>query len=79
MPNSGPVLIQVDLAEYEALKQTALKMDCLREAGVDNWEGYAGAMQRFNAELVARGEVLVRQAEGEPATDSRIDPTAPEA
>lgn len=40
--------INIPLAEYKDLKQAALKLQCLKNAGVDNWDWYDDAMEEFN-------------------------------
>lgn len=41
---------------YEELKENALFLQCLREAGVDNWEGFHQANLLYQA--VTNGEDL---------------------
>lgn len=36
----GVELVIVSKLEYEGLKDACRYLDCLREAGVDNWVGY---------------------------------------
>lgn len=33
--------------EYESLLQSAFRLRCLENAGVDNWSGYEYAMEEF--------------------------------
>lgn len=42
--------ITISISEYESLKSEAFKVQCLENAGVDNWNGYSEAMQEFYAE-----------------------------
>lgn len=39
--------ITISKAEYECLRNRDFKLDCLENAGVDNWEGYDFAMEEF--------------------------------
>ena len=34
-------------SEYESLKDRDFKLECLENAGVDNWEGYDFAMEEY--------------------------------
>lgn len=34
--------------EYELLAEDSLFLNCLRNAGVDNWDGYEFAQEEFN-------------------------------
>lgn len=42
-------MITITKREYDALKRAELKLDCLEEAGVDNWCGYSEAMKLFRS------------------------------
>jgi hypothetical protein len=48
MPLMEPgVYTTIPLAEYLELKEAARKLQCLEDAGVDNWESYHYAMEVF--------------------------------
>jgi len=38
-----PTMITITLAEYNSLKESESWLQCLENAGVDNWEGYCFA------------------------------------
>ena len=44
--------VRILQVEYKRLLEIELFFDCLRDAGVDNWEGYAEAMEDFNELLL---------------------------
>ncbi len=43
-------MISIPASEYEDLKEDQRLLDCLRGAGVDNWEGYSEAVALFEDE-----------------------------
>jgi hypothetical protein len=43
--HEGDETITISVAEYEELKNDSLFLDCLRSAGVDNWDGYSYAQE----------------------------------
>ena len=40
-------VVTISMKEYDSLLDDAFLLQCLRNAGVDNWEGYHYAMQEF--------------------------------
>jgi phage pi2 protein 07 len=42
--------ITITKDEYDELIEDRKFLDCLRSAGVDNWEGYDFAIEMFNEE-----------------------------
>lgn len=42
--------ITISKSQYEELLSDSKFLDCLRAAGVDNWEGYGDACQQFQEE-----------------------------
>jgi len=42
--------ITISKKEYESLKEDARWLQCLENAGVDNWEGYDYARELLNEE-----------------------------
>ena len=40
--------VTISFTEYLILKEDSLMLQCLNEAGVDNWEGYSDACQLFS-------------------------------
>lgn len=42
--------VTISKEEYESLKEDALWLQCLENAGVDNWEGYDYARELLNEE-----------------------------
>jgi len=44
---NDPLTIEITVKEYDRLKQARDILNALREAGVDNWEGYGEAMQQY--------------------------------
>jgi hypothetical protein len=40
--------VLVDITEYRDLKEAALLLRCLEDAGVDNWDGYSYAYAEFD-------------------------------
>lgn len=38
---------QIENAEYERLKRDSLKLQALEEGGVDNWDWYGDAIERY--------------------------------
>lgn len=40
-------MISISLEEYEELKREQVFLECLREAGVDNWNGYEYAVELY--------------------------------
>jgi len=39
--------ITISKEEYDELKSDARFLDCLRAAGVDNWDGYGFALEEY--------------------------------
>ena len=39
--------IAISKNKHDSLQQRALKLACLEDAGVDNWEGYGYAMEAY--------------------------------
>ena len=48
MTKSPGSTITIPFDEYEALKLTELKLECLDEGGVDNWDWYGSAMKCYS-------------------------------
>lgn len=46
------IRIEVDADYYFALERDAIKLQCLMDFGVDNWEGYDLAMDAYREEVV---------------------------
>ncbi len=42
--------ITINKAEYDALKEAELMLQCLESCGVNNWEGYEYALDTFEEE-----------------------------
>lgn len=40
-------VITIPLTEYNTLTKDSIFLECLNEAGVDNWEGYDEAIHSF--------------------------------
>ena len=40
--------VTITLKEYESLNDSLRWLDCLELAGVDNWDGYEEALDRYN-------------------------------
>lgn len=40
-------MIAITKAEYDQLIEESIMLDCLKAAGVDNWDGYELAMEMF--------------------------------
>ena len=49
MPEAETVVISKK--EYEELKKDSMRLSCLFNAGVDNWEWYGDAMQEYRKEI----------------------------
>jgi hypothetical protein len=47
--------VVIPLEEYEKLKADQDFLECLRAAGVDNWQGYEMAMDYYNGDEDAIG------------------------
>lgn len=45
-----PGHIQIPIEEYNELCQNSLFLNCLENAGVDNWEGYEYAIEEYQEE-----------------------------
>lgn len=45
-----PNKVTIDKKVYESLQQDVRKLQCLENAGVDNWDGYGYAMEEFYGE-----------------------------
>ena len=43
--------VTISKAEYARLSDEAARMDALREAGVDNWQGWDDAMKIYRESL----------------------------
>lgn len=43
-------LVTMNLDDYGELFDDSLFLNCLRNAGVDNWDGYDLACEEFNSE-----------------------------
>ena len=39
--------VTISRAEYDSLKDSEFKLECLEGAGVDNWNGYSYAMEEY--------------------------------
>jgi hypothetical protein len=50
MSDHEDVFITITKEEYERLQADCFFLECLRNAGVDNWEGYEYACEQFNSE-----------------------------
>jgi len=46
-----PEMVTITKKEYESLKKDSLQLMCLKSWGVDNWDGFSGAMEDYHAEL----------------------------
>ena len=46
------IRIEVDADYYFALERDAIKLQCLMDCGVDNWDGYEAAMDAYREEVV---------------------------
>lgn len=42
-------MVTITKAEYEELQKDVFFLNCLRNAGVDNWDGYDFAIEEFNS------------------------------
>lgn len=42
--------ITIPIEEYRDLSERAEKYDCVRAAGVDNWDGWEYAMEMYNGD-----------------------------
>jgi hypothetical protein len=49
MNNMDSTMILVDADEYEELQDAQLMLQCLENAGVDNWDGYSEALREYNS------------------------------
>lgn len=47
--NEDQILVDADL--FEALNRDAIKLQCLMDCGVDNWEGYESALEAYRSEV----------------------------
>ena len=47
----SPLMVTITADEYDHLTRDSLLLDCLRGAGVDNWEGWDFAIDQFNEML----------------------------
>ncbi len=45
--------VLIDIKEYRDLKEDALMLRCLENAGVDNWDGYSYADEEYDEFLEA--------------------------
>jgi hypothetical protein len=50
VPGCAPEGIAITKEEYATLLDAQRFLDCLRAAGVDNWEGYDYAIDAYNGE-----------------------------
>ena len=41
--------ILIDVDEYEELQDAQLMLQCLENAGVDNWDGYSDAVREYTS------------------------------
>lgn len=48
---SNPIRVDVDADYFFALERDAVKLQCLMDTGVDNWEGYKAAMSAYRDEV----------------------------
>jgi hypothetical protein len=51
MQNLNEPTMIITVEEFERLKALEFKLQCLKNAGVDNWEGYDFAMEEYHNEL----------------------------
>lgn len=54
--NPAPTVTIFD-TEYQRLKSAETMLTCLQNAGVDNWDGYAGAMLEFETLELTESEL----------------------
>lgn len=47
---SDSTMVTISMDEYLALLDSQFMLDCLQNYGVDNWEGYDGAMEDYNTD-----------------------------
>ena len=47
---SDPNMVTIPIGEYTSLLDAALRLQCLEDAGVDNWDGYDFAMEAYGDE-----------------------------
>ena len=45
--------VLIDIKEYRDLKEESLMLQCLENAGVDNWDGYSYANEDYYESLEA--------------------------
>lgn len=45
----GDKMVTISEEEYDKLREDQFRLECLQDAGVDNWDGYAIALEYFNA------------------------------
>lgn len=43
-----PGMISIPIEQYNSLQEESLFLNCLRNAGVDNWDWYDEAVKEFN-------------------------------
>ena len=43
-------MITISVKEYEELQDDSFLLNCLRNAGVDNWEGWDYALEEYHGE-----------------------------
>jgi len=48
MDSTNEEMITITVKEYEKLKKDAQLLQCLYNAGVDNWEWYGEALNEYN-------------------------------
>jgi hypothetical protein len=48
--NLSKDVVTISRKEYDSLVEDAFLLECLRNAGVDNWEGWDYALQEFHNE-----------------------------
>lgn len=41
-------MVTIKKSEYDSLNDDSLFLNCLRNAGVDNWDGYDFACEEYN-------------------------------
>lgn len=44
-------VVTMSVADYEKLEEDSMFLNCLRGAGVDNWDGYEVAQEAFQEYL----------------------------
>ena len=55
---AAPGMVEIPFEDYDKLMERSVFLGVLEAAGVDNWEGYDGARERYEIESASLSDGL---------------------